>query len=157
MSANAPAQPSASAEAMLKAAREFGVRFDQPDGVFVQAMADAVAAFERKVDTHRDLPVGEITNAMRRAAAAGMEQAARAYQRGQDRRTAAIVIGTGIAVMLGAFGGGYVTGWEQCSASLDGAAAQISQLASQCSASAYRLDNGTACTIRLWVKPPLAR
>ena len=170
----------AAADRMRRAARDIGVREDQPDGVFVQAMADALAGFEQRLKAHRELPMEDVERATCRAARHGLEQAARSLQRHEQRRTLALMAAVTFALMVGAFASGFAVGWENAGAEARAAETELrpvfssglqgagwlaslarlndlSRLESQCRASRYRQADGEACEMRIWVTPPAAR
>ncbi len=171
------------ADRMRRAAREMGVHEDQPDGVFVQAMTDALVAlvgFEQRLEAHRDLPMEDIERAMRLAARSGLDQAARSLQRHEQRRTLTLMAAVAFALVTGAFASGFAVGWENAGAEARAAETELrpvfssglqgagwlaslarlndlGRLESQCRASRYRQAGGEACEVRIWVTPPAAR
>lgn len=161
------------AEAMLKAAREWGVQPEHPEGAFIDSLANLLRAFEVELHSTRGLPMDKIEAAMRRAATVGMADAAKAFRHSQQRRTMAAICGAvAIALLAGGVAGyaaGYRVAWQ--AAALDAAELRAAfqsgrggadwladvvrnndpaQLAAACRSSTYQTPNGEACRIQMW-------
>jgi hypothetical protein len=167
------------AEDMRKAAHALGCHDDEPFGIFTTKLADLLKAFEKLLHTTKGLPLDKIEGVMRRAAAAGLGDAAKAFRRRQDWRAlsavgAALAVAVGVGVAMG-----YAAGWEARDDAATAAAVQLqaafrsgvsggawlsevatnnnlAALAHQCETSSYQSAGGVACSVRLWRRQPEA-
>jgi hypothetical protein len=165
---------SAAAERLRAAAREFGAHPDNPEGAVIDAMAEALIAFEEKLDATRGLPVDQLRDDFRRFAFGALNDAAKAFVRAQQWRTLIIAGGAVAIALVAGAGGGFLAGYEAAGRASALAAADIrpafesglggaewlaamvrnndpTQLAAACRASTYSAAGGRACRVNLWI------
>lgn len=179
MDAEAPEKESVAAAvtAMVEAARQRGVRDDDPDGVWVRTLGDLLVRLEHKIDTTRDLPLPEITRALKKAAADALAGAGRAAVSAATWHTRASL--AGYAAFLFAVGAvcGWGAGWEMRGQRMTWAGAELQQafrgggagaefladvvgsndlsaIADACRSARFAQDGGAGCTVSVWIKPP---
>src|ERR1700752_1730836 len=101
LDADAPPPPpvSAAADQLRKRAREWGVREDQPEGAFIQAMGDLLVAFEERLDATSKTTEDFVRGIVRRAAATAMADASRTFQRAETWRGLALVAGVAVIAL----------------------------------------------------------
>jgi hypothetical protein len=171
-----PSDLKTAVERFRVASQEWGARPGTLEGIFIAAASDVIAALE----TTRDLPMDQIRADMRRAASAGLADAAKALRRSQDWRMLAISSCVIVVALVAAAAGGYALGYGAGGQAASLAATDIrgafqsgpagaewlasmvrnndlSQLAGACSANAYKAAGGQACRVNLWTERTVAR
>jgi hypothetical protein len=110
---HAPITVGQSAESVRRAAADFGAKPDTPEGAFIAAIADLVDALDRRVERFtlaladaRDLPLASLEASMRRAATAGLTEAAKRITVGASWTRCAALAGVAVVALgVGAAGG----------------------------------------------------